>query len=230
MSSTAEDLIHRHRYTVEDYYRMVEVGILAPDARVELIEGEVIEMPPIGAPHAAVVTDLQNLLIGAVGGDAIVRVQNPVRLGLHDEPQPDIALVKPPASKYRRRHPAAADVLLLIEVVDTSLRYDREVKLPLYGRKGIPETWLLDLVRRELHSLPPAQRDRLHGLGAPGEPGCCPGSRPRRRLPRLVGCRVSGRGPNGAVAAPRVVKTAGALAGGAWKQSPPTRNAGCFGS
>jgi Uma2 family endonuclease len=150
MSSTAEDLIHRHRYTVEDYYRMAEVGILAPDARVELLEGEVIEMPPIGAPHAAVVTDLQTLLIGAVGGDAIVRVQNPVRLGLHDEPQPDIALVKPPASKYRHRHPAAPDVLLLIEVVDTSLRYDREVKLPLYAGKGIPETWLLDLVRREL--------------------------------------------------------------------------------
>ncbi|HYN77560.1 MAG TPA: Uma2 family endonuclease [Lamprocystis sp. (in: g-proteobacteria)] len=148
MSSTAEDLIHRHRYTVEDYYRMGEVGILAPDARVELIDGEVIEMPPIGAPHASVVTDLQNALIAAVRGQALVRVQNPIHLGRHDEPQPDIALVKPPASKYRKRHPVPADILLLIEVADSSLRYDRDVKGLLYAQAGIPEVWLLDIKAR----------------------------------------------------------------------------------
>lgn len=129
MSSTAEDLIRRHRYTVDDNHRMAEVGILAPDARVELIDGEVIERAPIGAPHASVVTDLQNLLVGAVADQALVRVQNPVRLGRHDEPQPDLALVTPPAARYRARHPGPADVLLLIEVADTSLRFDRDVKL-----------------------------------------------------------------------------------------------------
>jgi Uma2 family endonuclease len=150
MSSTAEDLIRRHRFTVDDFYRMADDGILAADARVELIDGEVIEMPPIGAPHAFVVTDIQNLLIAAVGDKAIVRVQNPVRLGRHSEPQPDIALVTPPASKYRTRHPEAADILLLIEVADTSLRLDRDLKLGLYARSGIPEVWLVDLNARAI--------------------------------------------------------------------------------
>lgn len=145
MSNTAEDLVRRHRYTVDDYYRMGEVGILAADARVELIDGEVIEMPPIGAPHASVVTDLQRSLERAVGDAAIVRVQNPIHLGRHDEPQPDIALVTPPASKYRTRHPEAADVLLLIEVAESSLRVDRDLKLGLYARCAIPEVWLVDL-------------------------------------------------------------------------------------
>jgi Uma2 family endonuclease len=145
MSSTAEDLVRRHRFTVDDYYRMGEVGILAADARVELIDGEVIEMPPIDPAHASLVTDLQNRLIATVGQRAIVRVQNPVHLGRHDEPQPDIALVTPPASKYRRRHPDATDVLLLIEVAETSLRVDRDLRLGLYARCAIPEVWLVDL-------------------------------------------------------------------------------------
>ncbi|WP_295442081.1 Uma2 family endonuclease [uncultured Thiodictyon sp.] len=162
MSTTAEALIpiRRHRYTVADYYRMAEVGILAPDARVELIDGEVIEMPPIGAPHACVVTELQNLLIAAVGGQALVRVQNPVHLGRHDEPQPDLALVTPPASKYRLRHPRPGDCLLLIEVADTTLRFDRDIKLGRYARAGIPEVWLVDLQGRTL--------TRCHGPGAAG--------------------------------------------------------------
>lgn len=145
MSSTAQDLIRRHRYTVDDYYRMAEVGILAPDARVELIDGEVVEMPPIGAPHASVVTELQNLLIEAVGRRAVVRVQNPVRLDRHNEPEPDIALVRSSARKYRETHPSPEDVLLLVEVADSSLRFDRDVKVGLYARCGIPEVWLLDL-------------------------------------------------------------------------------------
>lgn len=152
MSSTAAALtrIRRHRYTVADYYRMAEVGILAPDARVELIDGEVIEMPPIGAPHASTVTEVQRTLERAVGDAAIVRVQNPIHLGRHDEPQPDLALVTPPASKYRLRHPRPGDVLLLIEVADSTLRFDRDVKLGRYARVGIPEVWLLDL---KAHSL-----------------------------------------------------------------------------
>ena len=150
MSSTAEDLVRRHRYTVEDYYRMGEVGILAPDARVELIDGEVIEMTPIGAPHASIVTDLQNRLVPLVGHQAVVRIQNPIHLGRHDEPQPDLALVIPPASKYRTRHPEPPDILLLIEVAETSLRVDRDLKLGVYARFAVPEVWLVDINGRRI--------------------------------------------------------------------------------
>ena len=144
MSATAESLIHRHRYSVQDYYRMVDSGILAPDARVELIDGEVIEMPPIGARHASLVTDLQNLLIAAVGARALIRVQSPVHLDGYNEPEPDIALVRPQARRYRERHPQPSDCLLLIEVAESTLRYDRDVKIALYSRHGIPDAWLID--------------------------------------------------------------------------------------
>nr|WP_240905751.1 Uma2 family endonuclease [Thiorhodococcus mannitoliphagus] len=138
-------MIHRHRYTVDDYYRMAESGILAPDARVELIEGEIVDMPPIGAPHAALVTMLQNRLIAAIGARALARIQNPIRLDSRNEPEPDIALVRNRSGHYRDRHPGPADVLLLVEVADSSLRYDRDVKMALYARFGIPETWLVNL-------------------------------------------------------------------------------------
>ncbi|WP_295882702.1 Uma2 family endonuclease [uncultured Thiohalocapsa sp.] len=146
MATTAQDLMlrHRHRYTVDDYYRMADAGILSPDARVELIDGDVMEMPPIGPPHASMVTELQNRLMRAVGDAAVVRVQNPVRLGPHDEPEPDLAVVTPPLAKYRTRHPEPADILLLIEVADSSLALDRDVKLARYAACGIPEAWLVD--------------------------------------------------------------------------------------
>jgi len=137
-------LHHRHRYTVGEYYRMAETGIIAPGARVELIDGEVMDMPPIGPPHASLVTELQNRLIRALGDSAIVRVRNPVRLGAHDEPEPDLAVVEPPASRYRRRHPEPPDILLLIEVADSSLALDRDVKLRRYAACGIREAWLAD--------------------------------------------------------------------------------------
>ena len=177
MSSTAEDLIRRHRFTVDDYYRMAEDGILAPDARVELIDGEVLEMPPIGPSHASVVTELQNRLVEAVGRQGIVRVQNPVHLGPHDEPQPDIALVTPPASKYRTRHPGPGDILLLVEVADTSLRVDRDLKVGVYATSDIPEVWLIDLAHGEIsrHRRPTASRyqesETLSDLAAVAVPG-----------------------------------------------------------
>lgn len=160
MSRTAEDLIRRHRFTVDDYYRMAEDGILAPDARVELIDGEVLEMPPIGPLHASVVTEIQDLLTAAVRGRAVVRVQNPVHLGPHDEPQPDIAVVTPPAAKYRSRHPGPGDILLLVEVADTSLRVDRDLKLGVYATSGVPEAWLIDIAHGEIsrHRRPNAGR------------------------------------------------------------------------
>lgn len=158
MSSAAPDIFHRHRLTVGEYYRMGEVGILPPDSRVELVDGEIIDMPPIGSPHAGTVIYLGNKLQEAVGDKAIVSIQNPVFLDLHSEPQPDIALLRPRADFYRSAHPTPADVLLIIEVADTSLAYDTQIKLPLYALHGIPEVGLADLPNRRflVHRTPTA--------------------------------------------------------------------------
>ena len=147
MSST--DIFHRHRVTVAEYHRMAEAGIFSPDARVELIAGEVIDMPPIGSPHAGTVNYLGDKVKLACGTQAIVAIQNPVFLNLHHEPQPDLMLLRPRPDFYRSSHPTPADVFLIIEVADTSLAYDTQIKLPLYARHGIPEVWLADLSNRQ---------------------------------------------------------------------------------
>jgi len=150
MSATAEIRARVHRLTVDDYRRMGALGILGPELRTELIDGEIMEMPPIGHPHAGTVKFIANRLKEAVGAAAIVAVQDPVWLDDHSEPLPDIAVLCPRADYYRTGHPGPADVLLLIEVADSSLHYDREVKLPRYARAGIPEVWLVDLGGRRL--------------------------------------------------------------------------------
>jgi Uma2 family endonuclease len=150
MSHATVDLPSRHRLTVADYYRMAEVGILAPDARVELIDGEIIDMAPPGSLHAATVMFLTRALMHAVDDRALLLAQNPVRLSEYSEPQPDLALLRPRDDFYREHHPRAHDVLLIIEVAATSLRFDRETKLPLYARHGIPEMWLVDLGGKRL--------------------------------------------------------------------------------
>lgn len=150
MSSAAEGLIVRHRLTVEDYQRMGEAGILHEDARVELIYGEIIAMSPIGSSHAATVKRLSHLFHLAVGNVAIASTQDPVILGEHSEPQPDIALLRPRDDFYKAAHPQSRDVLLVVEVAESSLRYDREIKIPLYARHGIPEVWLVDLENSQL--------------------------------------------------------------------------------
>jgi Uma2 family endonuclease len=151
MSIAMEDWPRRHRITVEEYHRMAEVGLLAPDARVELIEGAIVDMPPIGSRHASVVSRLDKLLLYAVGERAITRCQLPIRLSELSEPQPDLALVAPLEDYYEHRLPTAADTLLIVEVSDTTLRYDRHTKLPLYARHGVPECWLFDTEVRQLH-------------------------------------------------------------------------------
>jgi Uma2 family endonuclease len=137
--------VRRRRFTVEEYYRMAEAGILGPEDRVELIEGEIVEMAPIGHRHAACVAELNRRLVPAVGDRALLWPQNPVRLPRDTEPQPDIVLLRPRADRYTQDSARPADVLLLIEVADTSYRYDRRVKLPLYARAGVPELWIVDL-------------------------------------------------------------------------------------
>jgi Uma2 family endonuclease len=145
MSQIIEEGVTRHRITVDEYYRMVEVGLLAPDARVELIEGEVVDMAPIGSRRGGTVYDLNARLVMAVGARAVVLVQGAIRLGPRSEPQPDFALLRPRPDFYKRSHPAPADVLLVIEISDTTLRYDLQTKVPLYARHAIPAVWVADL-------------------------------------------------------------------------------------
>ena len=133
-----------HRFTVDEYHRMGEAGIFHEDDRVELIAGEIVEMAPIGSDHSWVVTRLARLFDRACG-DLIVWSQNPVILSFEDEPQPDLVLVKPVPHLYRRAHPGPDEVLLVIEVADTSLPFDRDKKLPRYALAGIPEVWIVDL-------------------------------------------------------------------------------------
>src|SRR5712692_9934845 len=148
----------RRRFTIEEYERMVKIGILEQDERVELIDGEIVEMSPIGNPHAAFVTNLNHLLVHAVGDRARVWVQGPVRLPPRSLPQPDLALLQP--RSYKREAATKEDVLLVIEVADTSLRYDRTVKLRLYARAGIPEYWIVDANTEalEVHRSPSVER------------------------------------------------------------------------
>jgi Uma2 family endonuclease len=158
MPGAAHDIFQRHRLTVAEYYRMGETGILPQEARVELIDGEIIDMPPIGSPHAGTVDYMADVLRSACRGQAIVRIQNPIFLDLHSEPQPDIALLRPRPDFYRSSHPTPADVFLIVEVADTSLAYDTQIKLPLYARHGVPEVWLVDLSNRRfiVHRTPTA--------------------------------------------------------------------------
>lgn len=139
--------IAKRPFTADEYERMAEAGILTEDDRVELIEGEIIEMSPIGHPHAGRVNRLNQLFNSRAAGAYVVAVQNPVRLDDYSEPEPDVALLRPRRDFYSNAHPTPADVLLLIEVADTSYDYDRYVKLPLYARSGIAEVWLVDLSR-----------------------------------------------------------------------------------
>src|SRR3989442_3481508 len=132
-------------FTVDTYQRLGELGMLGEDDRIELIDGQVVEMSPIGPGHAGCVTALTGLVGPLVAGRALVSVQNPVRLGGHSEPQPDVALLVPRADTYRTTHPQPEDVLLVIEVADASLEHDRDVKIPLYAAAGVPEGWLLNL-------------------------------------------------------------------------------------
>jgi Uma2 family endonuclease len=150
MSYTATERPRRHRLTVADYYRMGEVGILAPDARVELIDGQIIDMAPIGSPHVSAVLQLDYLLKEVVKGKALVLVQSPIVLGDYSAPQPDLALLRPRADYYRSSLAGPDDVLLLIEVALSSLRHDRDKKVPLYARHGVPEAWLVDLRAKRL--------------------------------------------------------------------------------
>jgi Uma2 family endonuclease len=150
----------RHRFTVDAYHEMARAGAFAEGDRVELIEGDVVDMTPIGLRHAATVDLLTRWLVQGCGNRAVVRIQGPIRLSPQSEPLPDLAVLRPRDDFYRGSAAASNDVLLLVEVADTSLSYDRAVKLPLYARAGIREVWLVDLIR-----------DRVEVCSDPGPDG-----------------------------------------------------------
>ncbi len=137
--------VPRHRLTVADYHRLGQAGILGEDDRVELLEGQLVDMSPIGPRHALAVDALTELVVHAVAGRAHVRVQNPITLDSGSEPQPDLTLVRRPWSGYPRAHPGPADVLLLVEVADSSLELDLGAKRAIYAQAGIAEFWIVDL-------------------------------------------------------------------------------------
>ena len=148
MSSSAANV--RHKLSVSDYYRMGDAGILHEDDRIELIEGDLIEMSPIGSYHAGIVGRLTKVLTIMAGDKAVIWPQNPLRLGTYSEPQPDVMVLKPRPDDYIDALPEPADVIVLIEVADSSIDYDRKTKLPLYARNGVKEVWLVDLNARQL--------------------------------------------------------------------------------
>jgi len=135
----------KHRFTVTEYYRMAETGVLQPDARVELLNGEIIDTSPIGPFHGGVTTYLTELFAAVSKGRWQTRVHNSLRLDDRSEPQPDLVLAHADPDYYRKRHPKPAEVFLLIEISDTSLETDQDDKLPAYGRAGIPEVWIVNL-------------------------------------------------------------------------------------
>jgi Uma2 family endonuclease len=179
----------RHRLDVDAYYKMAEAGILTREDRVELIDGEIIDMNPIGSPHAALVKRLNRLFARAAAeGMVLVSVQDPLRLDAYNEPEPDLMLLRPRADDYQANHPGAADVLLLIEVSDSSLAYDRGRKLALYAKFGVPEVWIVDLAGAAIEIYRQPKEGRVFSDGAPDRriPHAGPRPKPRDRCRRAA--------------------------------------------
>lgn len=148
--------LQKRYFNVDEYYRMARAGVLKPDDRVELIEGEIVKMSPIGSPHAACVSRIDDLLRSVSRLAAMVRIQNPIRLNDFSEPVPDVSLLKTRKDYYASRHPTPKDVLLVIEVSDTTVLSDRHIKVPLFARSEISEVWLVNLPKKivEVYSAP----------------------------------------------------------------------------
>ena len=140
----------QHRFSVKDYYRMAETGVLRPDAQVELLDGRILDMSPIGPFHGSVVNRLSRLFNLKASERWLVSTQAPLHLDDLSEPQPDVMLLRPEADDYASRHPGPNDVFLLIEVSDTTLDYDRSEKLPAYGRSGVREVWIVNLNEKSI--------------------------------------------------------------------------------
>ncbi len=142
--------ISKRLFNVHEYHRMVDAGILHEDSRVELIRGEILTMSPIGPPHNGAVIRATNKLVRIVDDRALVAIQGSVRLDEFDEPQPDVVLLRPKADYYASGHAGPADILLIIEMADSSLEYDQTIKAELYAETGVPEYWIADIRNERL--------------------------------------------------------------------------------
>jgi Uma2 family endonuclease len=162
MSAHPDTELRRWRFTVDQYEQMGRTGVFGEDDRVELLDGEIVSMPGIGPSHASVVDRLNRLFVQRLGDRAIVRVQNPIRLPPHSEPQPDLTVVAWRDDFYATRHPGPDDIQLVIEVCDSSLAIDRGIKLPIYARAGLQQVWLVDVTQRVVL----AHRDPIDGAYA----------------------------------------------------------------
>ena len=153
MSAVSALLDHpkKHPISAAEYLRMGEAGVFAPEARLELIEGEIVEMAPIGSPHAGCVNKLTRLFIQRAGNAAVVAVQNPVIISNLSVPQPDVALLRSRGDDYARSHPQTADVLLVVEVADATIKFDLGRKATIYARCGVAELWVADVTGRAIH-------------------------------------------------------------------------------
>ena len=149
--SAISEYPQRHSVSAEEYLRMAEAGVFAPDARLELIEGEIIEMAPIGSPHSGRVNILNKLFVQRAGDRAIVSVQHPVIASRRSVPQPDLALLAPRADSYCDSHPTGSEILLVVEVADSTILFDLGTKVPLYARCGVREVWIVDVNERVIH-------------------------------------------------------------------------------
>jgi Uma2 family endonuclease len=168
---TGMSVLTTHRWTVEEYHRLASAGLFAPEARVELIDGVIYDMRPIGPFHAGVTAALNEFFAGLSNGRWLVWPQNPLKLDDHSEPVPDITLLKRIPDIYKKRHPTAEDVILIIEVADSTVSHDRGKKLPAYAKAGIPEFWLVNLSTRklEVYRKPHYLGYDEHQVYAPGE-------------------------------------------------------------
>lgn len=180
------DPIILRRFTVRDYYAMADAGILDSDERVELLDGKVVAMSPIGARHANRVDRLAAWLLGILGSAAHLRIQGPLHLDEHSEPEPDIALLNP-SRDYSLAHPEPVDVLLVIEIADSSLQKDLSIKTPLYARAGIPEVWVVALEEDRVYVFrdPAGEAYRFEAIVGPGDTIHSPG------FPRLGAVSVT---------------------------------------
>jgi Uma2 family endonuclease len=139
-----------HSFSVDDYHRMIDTGIITPDHKVELLDGQIVRMSPIGRFHAACVNRLNHFFSAIGADDLLISVQNPVLLNENSEPEPDLAILKFKKDFYASGHPQPEDILALIEVADSSFEKDQEVKLPLYALAKIPEVWIVDLAKERV--------------------------------------------------------------------------------
>ncbi|MEK8018969.1 MAG: Uma2 family endonuclease [Candidatus Parabeggiatoa sp.] len=161
----------KYSVSVREWHKMGKYNIFPPEVRIELIEGEMIEMAPIGPTHACCVFNLIEILSTQKGKAAQINVQNPIQLNDLSEPEPDLVLLRPNPQLYQNGHPTAADILLLIEVSDSTIKYDRDTKIPLYAKDGIVESWIVDLSAKqvEVYLSPTTQGYTEKRIFQPGE-------------------------------------------------------------